>query len=244
MTLSKFYRSRRFDDSLLNMNIFQRLLLRNFLLNLARSIAVLGVVIAGMAFPDISANWPGAAATSLSVMSYVAVQLLVVLDKILPRALLIATLFTVGPLARYQELTALSSAGWSLLRIMRPLVLVALVGVVYAAGVRVFGVVTAADPVYGSSALAERTAFFADQAYPLVPLLFVLTGIILAASPRRASIYGNFIVALAVLFVFNVVLSVALACGRHGLLPPVVAGWGGHVLFAVVLTILWGRAKR
>jgi lipopolysaccharide export system permease protein len=137
------------------MNIFQRLLLKSFLLNLARSTAVLGLVIAGLAFPDISANWPGTAAPSLEVVSYVLVQLIVVLDKILPMALLVATLFTVGPLARYQELTALSSAGWSLLRIMRPLVLVALVAVVYSAGVRIFGVVSAVDPVYGPSALAE-----------------------------------------------------------------------------------------
>lgn len=49
-----------------------------------------------------------------------------ILDTVLPISMLMATLFTVGTMARYLELTALFSAGWSLLKVCRPLVVMAL----------------------------------------------------------------------------------------------------------------------
>lgn len=49
-----------------------------------------------------------------------------ILDTVLPISMLMATLFTVGAMARYLELTALFSAGWSLLQVTRPLVVMAI----------------------------------------------------------------------------------------------------------------------
>jgi lipopolysaccharide export system permease protein len=49
-----------------------------------------------------------------------------IVDTVLPISMLMATLFTVGTMARYLELTALFSSGWSLMKITRPLIILAL----------------------------------------------------------------------------------------------------------------------
>ena len=49
-----------------------------------------------------------------------------IVDTVLPIGMLMATLFTVGTMARYNELTALFAAGRSLLEVTRPLLLLAL----------------------------------------------------------------------------------------------------------------------
>ncbi len=48
-----------------------------------------------------------------------------IIDTVLPIAMLMATLFTVGSMARYYELTALFTAGRSLLQVTRPLLVLA-----------------------------------------------------------------------------------------------------------------------
>lgn len=50
-----------------------------------------------------------------------------IIDTVLPIAMLMATLFTVGSMARYYELTALFAAGRSLMQVTRPLLLMAAV---------------------------------------------------------------------------------------------------------------------
>lgn len=49
-----------------------------------------------------------------------------IVDLVLPVSMLMSTLFTVGTMARYNELTALFASGRSLLQITRPLLLIAL----------------------------------------------------------------------------------------------------------------------
>ena len=48
------------------------------------------------------------------------------IDAVLPLSMLLATLFSVGMISRYGELVALHAAGWSLLRTMLPLVIMAI----------------------------------------------------------------------------------------------------------------------
>jgi lipopolysaccharide export system permease protein len=48
-----------------------------------------------------------------------------ILDTVLPISMLMATLFTVGTMARYLELTALFASGWSLMKVTRPLLVLA-----------------------------------------------------------------------------------------------------------------------
>ena len=48
-----------------------------------------------------------------------------IVDTVMPIAMLMATLFTVGSMARYLELSALFSSGWSLMYVTRPLVVLA-----------------------------------------------------------------------------------------------------------------------
>ncbi len=225
------------------MTIFQHRLLKNFLENLVRSLAVFFVVWAVFVFPEnISDLWgPGESAGEM--LSSAGVLVLTILDSILPLALLVATLFTIGPLARYQELTALTATGVSMLHIVRPLLTVAVVATLFSWTLRLYGLPITADSMSMPSSAAEKTALHANLAFPLVNLFAVLTGIILAASPRRKSIYSGFGWALAMLFLFHVVNATAHALGRHGMIPPELAGWGGNFLFFSMIFVSWKRAR-
>ncbi len=66
-------------------------------------------------------------ATMGQVLRYYAYKAAWIVDTVLPIALLMATLFTIGGMARYLELTALFAAGWSLMRVARPLLVFAAV---------------------------------------------------------------------------------------------------------------------
>jgi lipopolysaccharide export system permease protein len=65
-------------------------------------------------------------ATAAQMMRYYTFKAVWIVDLVLPIALLMATLFTVGTMARYLELTALFASGWSLMKVTRPLVFLAL----------------------------------------------------------------------------------------------------------------------
>jgi len=54
-----------------------------------------------------------------------------IIDVVLPIAMLMATLFTVGSMARYNELTALFAAGRSLLQVTRPLLAMAVLASIF-----------------------------------------------------------------------------------------------------------------
>jgi lipopolysaccharide export system permease protein len=64
-------------------------------------------------------------ATVSMVARYYLYEAVWVIDIVLPIAMLMATLFTVGSLARYNELTALFAAGRSMLQVTRPLLVMA-----------------------------------------------------------------------------------------------------------------------
>jgi len=61
-----------------------------------------------------------------------------IIDIVLPISMLMATLFTVGSMARYNELTALFAAGRSLLQVTQPLILTAIITALLALGWREF----------------------------------------------------------------------------------------------------------
>ena len=216
------------------MTVFERGLtvrfLRNFAWAAAGLLAVAGVV--GMpAFLD--------AYSSESRPS--PVFLFVLLDSILPPALLVATLFTVGPMAYHHELTALQAAGQSMGRIMRPLIVTAAVAAAYSVALKAAGMIGSGLVL---TTAAAQTEFHARLAYPLSSLFAVLIGIVLASTPRRKTVYGGFIWALACLYGFHLLSSLAQAYGRNGLWPPIVAGWAGSVAATAAIAVMWWRMRR
>jgi len=70
-------------------------------------------------------------ATASMVLRYYTYKGAWIIDLVLPIAMLMATLFTLGGMARYLELTALFASGWSLLRVARPLVVLALLATLF-----------------------------------------------------------------------------------------------------------------
>jgi len=65
-------------------------------------------------------------ATASMVGRYYLYRAVWIIDTVLPVAMLMATLFTVGSMARYNELTALFASGRSLLQVTRPILILGL----------------------------------------------------------------------------------------------------------------------
>ena len=211
------------------MTAFHGQLTKCFLLNLLRAILVLMVAVLAFNIPSFE---PGLSAFLFLCLS--------ILELVLPSALLVAALFTVGSLARNHELTALKAAGWSMLKILWPVVLVGVVSVPISVVLREAGL---ANHLSEQSNAATQTAVHANRAYPLANLLAVIIGISLAATPRQKSTFVGFIRAALVLGAYYVVSATAGALGRHGGFPPFVAGWFGTGVFACISGVLWWKAE-
>jgi lipopolysaccharide export system permease protein len=82
-------------------------------------------------------------ATVSMILRFYLYKMVWVVDIVLPIAMLMATLFTVGSLARYNELTALFSSGRSLMQITRPLLATALVTALFSMAWREYVLPTA-----------------------------------------------------------------------------------------------------
>lgn len=211
------------------MTAFHAQLIKNFLKNLSRAVLVFMVFVLSLHLPE---QVPGLGAFFLLCLT--------VFGLVLPSAFLVAALFTVGDLAHNHELMALKAAGWSLLRIMWPLILVAAASIP----------LTAALPGAGSESqlsaqpsAAAQTAAHAERVFPLTNLLAVIIGIALASTPRRKSTFVGFMGAAVVFGAYFVATATAHAFGRHGGLPPVVAGWIAPVLFGGMAVLMWHRAE-
>ncbi len=203
------------------MNTFHRRLTISFLQNLVRSVLVLMIVMAMIRLPEI--QW------FFDIFLFV-----------LPLSLLLATLFTVGFLARDHELTALRAAGWSMFQITWPVISI---GVVASLVSWAQYLADLPKPLSMPSDAAGITAFHAGLSYPLVNLLAVYLGIGLAASPRNKSRFVGFLRAGMWLMAYYIVAATANALGHHGGLPPLMAGWLATVFIAGVAGILWWKAE-
>jgi lipopolysaccharide export system permease protein len=86
----------------------------------------------------------------------------------------------------------------------------------------------------GSQLTRLLTDYYGRIAFPLVTVIMVLVGI--ALSLRRSGVRGGSMAigigqALLVGFLYWAAHSIAIAFGRGGALPPVIAGWLTNVLF-------------
>jgi lipopolysaccharide export system permease protein len=81
-------------------------------------------------------------------------------------------------------------------------------------------------------------------AFPLVNLIVVCLGVILASGPRKTTIASGFGLTLLVGFGYYLMMMFGRSLGQSGVLPPVVAGWGGNVVYVLLAWILFARARR
>ncbi len=103
------------------MTIIHRYLLQSFLRNLIFTILGALLIFTVMDLIDHMGSFMDNSATPSMIAHYYFYKGAWIIDTVLPIAVLMAVLFTVGTLARYLELSALFAAGWSLMQVTRPL---------------------------------------------------------------------------------------------------------------------------
>lgn len=314
-------------------------------------------------------------ATLSMIIRYYAYKAAWIFDTVLPIAMLMSTLFTLGGMARYLELTALFSSGWSLLKVTRPLIILALFMTVLSLAWREYVLPEANlnrnrvweveihqrpdrirptqhisltgpggrlynakkyDPNSGvitdlriltseGSQITERIdagraewdgehwtlingtrrvfkddqeiityfdrltardlqvnpkSFYRDRirqedmnirqlrehvfltrlsggdpttalvdiqfnlAFPMVNLIVVLIGIVLASGPRKTTVASGFGLTLLVSFGFYLFMNFGKALGHNGTLSPMVSAWTGNAVFLTIFLIMFLKARR
>ena len=357
------------------MPIIHGQLLRTFLRYLLLALAGSLVLFTLIDLLDHMGSLVDNAATPGEVVRYYLYKAAWTVDIVLPISMLMATLFSVGQMARYLELTALYAAGWSLLKVTRPLVLaavavsllslawreyvlpranvarervwevdihgrpetirptqnVALTGpdgrlyyarryepatgtltglkIVAREGARVtervdaaraewdgehwtlvdgtrrtfagdveqvtrFARLTAADLTVNPRSfekdrvaqedmnirqLREHVALVRQTggdprpaevdlqfnlAFPLVNLIVVLLGVVLASGPRKTTVASGFGLTIGISFGYYLFVYFGRALGHAGALPPLPAAWSGNVCYAMLFGLLFARARR
>ena len=357
------------------MLIIHQHLLKNFLRNLLHTMLAALILFTMMDLLDHMNSLMDNDATVSMIARYYVFKAVWIIDTVLPIAMLMATLFTLGGMARYLELTALFSSGWSLMKVTRPLVILALITTFLSLGWREYVLpqaninrnriweveihnnpdrirptqhisITGPDGrLYHArkfnpntnvitglkiltpkgSQIVERidatTAFWEDGhwtltdgtrrifkgdeeqimvfekltakdlkidpksfyrdrirqedmnirqlqehvkltrlsggdpttalvdiqfnfAFPLVNLIVVLMGIVLASGPRKTTAASGFGLTLLVSFGFYLFMNFGKALGHNGTLSPVVAAWTGNLVFFCIFMILFLRARR
>ena len=357
------------------MGIVHRYTLTTFLRNLGYTIVGSLVLFTVMDLLDHISSFTDNEATTSMVARYYLYKSAWIIDTVLPIALLMATLFTVGSLARYLELTALFAAGWSLLQVSRPLLTVALVATLFSVvwreyilpeanlrrervweveihrhpdrirptqhiavrgpddriymarrydpntglltGLRIVTregsrvvervdakraewdgsnwtliegtrrvfdgdteVVTPFERLVAADLEIKPQSFYSSRisredmnirqlmaygelvrqtggdptetevdihfnlAWPLVNMIVVFMGLVLASGPRKANLASGFGMTLLVSFGYYMLMNFGRALGHSGAVPPWLAGWGGNGVYVLLSMVLFVRARR
>ena len=357
------------------MRLIHQHLLKSFLRNLLHTMVGALILFTMMDVLDHMNSLMDNEATLSMIIRYYAFKAAWIIDTVLPIAMLMSTLFTLGGMARYLELTALFSSGWSLMGVTRPLVVLAVLTSVFSLGWREYVLPEANinrnrvweveihknpdrirptqhisltgpegrlyharkfDPNTGiitglkiltrqGSQITERIdaaiaewdgthwtlkngtrrifqddeelitvfdqltardlkvspkSFYRDRirqedmnirqlkehviltrlsggdpttslvdiqfnmAFPLVNLIVVLMGIVLASGPRKTTVASGFGLTLLVSFGFYLFMNFGRALGHNGTLSPIVSAWTGNVVFLIIFLIMFLRARR
>lgn len=96
----------------------------------------------------------------------------------------------------------------------------------------------------GGDATAALVDIQFNLAFPLVNLVVVLMGIVLASGPRKTTIASGFGLTLLVSFGYYLFMNFGRALGHSGTIAPVPAAWAGNVAYSLVFAVLFVRARR
>jgi len=81
-------------------------------------------------------------------------------------------------------------------------------------------------------------------AFPLVNVIVVFLGILLASGPRKTTIASGFGLTVLVSFGYYLFMNFGRALGHNGAVPPIVAAWTGNVVYTVIGWVMWANARR
>jgi lipopolysaccharide export system permease protein len=357
------------------MNLVHRHLLASFVRNLGYTIVGALILFTLIDLLDHMGSFVDNKATASMIGRYYVYKAIWTVDTVLPIAMLMATLFTVGSMARYLELTALFAAGWSLMKVCRPLIVFGLIVTVFSLAWREYvlpdanvkrnkiweveihgnpdrirptqhialtdsdgrlyyarkfdpnsGILTGLKILsYNGAIVTERIdaqraewdgefwtlsngtrrvfdgedeittsfdhltardltvdpkGFYRERirqedmnirqlrehiglvtrsggdptaarvdvqfnlAWPLVNIIVVLMGILLASGPRKTTIASGFGWTLLVSFGYYLFMNFGRSLGHNGTVTPLIAAWAGNALYSLIFVVLFVRARR
>ncbi len=357
------------------MNLIHRHLFFSFLRNLSYTIVGALILFTLIDLLDHMGSFVDNDATASQIGRYYTYKAVWTVDTVLPIAMLMATLFTVGSMARYLELTALFAAGWSLMKVCRPLIVLGVLMTIFSlawreyvlpqanvqrnkvweveihgkpdrirptqnisltdndgrfyyarkfdpnsgiiTGLKIFNydgpivteridakraewdgeywtlitgtrrvfdgeeeTTTTFDRLTARDLTVDPKGFYRDRirqedmnirqlrdhvklvqrsgdnattalvdiqfnlAFPLVNLIVVLMGLLLASGPRKTTIASGFGWTLLISFGYYIFMNFGRSLGHNGTLPPLVAAWSGNAVYTLIYLFLFARARR
>lgn len=96
----------------------------------------------------------------------------------------------------------------------------------------------------GGDATAYEVDLQFKLAFPVVHVIVVLLGIMLASGPRKTTVASGFGWTILISFGYYLSINFGRALGHSGSIPPVAAAWAGNAAFAVAALILFLRIRR
>ncbi len=81
-------------------------------------------------------------------------------------------------------------------------------------------------------------------AFPLVHLIVVFMGIMLASGPRKTTVASGFGWTILISFGYYLSVNFGRALGHNGALPPIIAAWAGNFTYSVVAIVLFWKIRR
>lgn len=97
--------------------------------------------------------------------------------------------------------------------------------------------------IIGGDHAALWTDYYLKTALPFIPLITLLIGIPLSIFTKRSVTVLSFVFAILGAFVYMVFLNIGVSLGKSGVLPPLLAGWLGSIVFFVAAIIAYRRLK-
>jgi len=100
-----------------------------------------------------------------------------------------------------------------------------------------------AKEAVGGDTTAERTDFQWKFSYPLTNIVIVLFGLPIAVRVRQSGMALNFGIAMAITFIFRVLIEVFRAFGHNGDLSPEISAWTPIAIFLAAGLIMLSRIR-
>lgn len=96
----------------------------------------------------------------------------------------------------------------------------------------------------GGDATAHSVDLQFKLSFPVVHLIVVMLGILLASSPRKTTVASGFGWTIAISFGYYLAINFGRSLGHNGTLPPFLAAWAGNLAYAAVAAGAWLRVRR
>jgi len=96
----------------------------------------------------------------------------------------------------------------------------------------------------GGDATAHSVDLQFKLSFPVVHLIVVVLGILLASSPRKTTVASGFGWTIAISFGYYLAINFGRSLGHNGTLPPFLAAWAGNLAYAGVAIVAWLRVRR